>query len=50
MSECIEDQMHKVICDLVNESTINIFFITGVPYKRTVNYFLSKDWGMKISS
>jgi len=43
VSECIEDQMHKVICVLVNMSTINIFFITGVPYKQTVNYFLVVD-------
>ena len=27
-----------------------VFLITGVPYKRVVNYFLGKDWGIKISS
>ena len=28
----------------------NVFLITGVPYKRTLNSFLARDWGMKISS
>jgi len=27
-----------------------MFLITGVPYKRKMNYFLDKDWRMKISS
>ena len=27
-----------------------MFLITGVPYKRIVNWSLAKDWGMKISS
>ena len=27
----------------------NQFLITGVPYKRTLNLFLAKDLGMKIS-
>jgi len=25
-----------------------MFLITGVPYKRIMNKFLGKDWGMKI--
>jgi len=28
----------------------NMFIITGVPYKRIINYDLAKDWGMKLSS
>ena len=27
-----------------------MFLITGVPYKRKVNWFLAKNWGMKIDA
>ena len=36
--------------ELIGTMKIIMFFITGVPNKRTGNQLLGKNWGMKISS